>query len=65
MGTVTWHGEYVFFLYGEEFYSCGANIILCSTYTSVYPQNIFSTSFMLWAWLIISNVLNSLLIFYV
>ena len=26
----------------EEFYSCGPNLILCGTYTSVYPQNIFN-----------------------
>ena len=41
MGEVTWHGEWVLFLYGEEFYWYGPKIIFFSTYTSVHPQKHF------------------------
>ena len=45
MDTLMWHGGGMFFLSGEEFSSCGAHIIFCSTYTSVHPPNIFQHYF--------------------
>ena len=40
-----WYGGGFFFLSGEEFSSCGAHIIFCSTHTSVYPPNIFTITY--------------------
>ena len=56
MGTLIRHGGEMFFLSGEEFSSCGAQISFCSTYTSVYPPNIFQHYF-LWALVVLSPVL--------
>ena len=47
LGVVIWHARWAPFPHGEAFHWYGSKIISCSMYTFVFPQNIFSTS---WIW---------------